>query len=156
MEDVLATQLLELSQLVRKAKQQWLRERPDVPIGMISILKLIDEIGAGPDRCCHAKDLAERSGLDPSTVSRAVTAAVTQGLVERRTDSTDRRASSLALTPAGHGLLDAARVWFDGLLSVALAGWERPEVTRLSESLGTFLVALTGVLEKTPSQEAAR
>ncbi|MBL7257461.1 MarR family winged helix-turn-helix transcriptional regulator [Paractinoplanes lichenicola] len=153
MEDVLAAQLLELSQLVRKARQQWLRERPDVPIGTVSILKLIDEIGTGDDRCCHAKDLAERSGLDPSTVSRAVAAAVGQGLVERRADSSDRRASALALTPAGHDLLEAARVWFGSLLGHALAEWEPLEVRRLSLGLGTFIIALSGALEP---QEAAR
>lgn len=153
MEDVLVAQLLELSQLVRKARQQWLRQRPDVPIGTVSILKLIDDLGTGDDRCCHAKDLAGRSGLDPSTVSRAVAAAVGQGLVERRTDSTDRRASALALTPAGRELLVEARAWFGSLLGHALADWEPLEVQRLSLGLGTFLVAFSGALDP---QMAAR
>ncbi|MDY7086594.1 MAG: MarR family winged helix-turn-helix transcriptional regulator [Actinomycetota bacterium] len=146
-DDLLAAQLLELSQLVRRARQQWLRERPDVPIGTVSILKLIDEIGTGDDRCCHAKDLAERSGLDPSTVSRAVAVAVGQGLVERRADTSDRRASALALTAAGHDLLAAARAWFGNLLGHALADWEPLEVRRLSLGLGTFLMALSGALD---------
>ncbi|MBU2665293.1 MarR family winged helix-turn-helix transcriptional regulator [Actinoplanes bogorensis] len=148
MEDVLATQLLELSQLVRKARQQWLRERPDVPIGTIGLLKHIDDIGTGDDRCCHAKDLAGRSGLDPSTVSRAVAAAVGQSLVERRVDDTDRRAAALALTPAGRELIVAAHAWFGDLLEHALADWEPMEVRRLSLGLGSFIGALSGVLEK--------
>ncbi|MGK5682568.1 MarR family winged helix-turn-helix transcriptional regulator [Actinoplanes sp. URMC 104] len=153
--DVLATRLLELSQLIRKARQQWLRERPDVPIGTVGILKHIDEIGDGADGCCHAKDLAERSGLDPSTVSRAVAAAVAQGLVERRVDSADRRASALALTAAGHDLLAAAGVWFDDLLEQGLADWRPGEVDELTGGLGRFLGALSGVLE-THQKEPAR
>ncbi|MCY1140970.1 MarR family winged helix-turn-helix transcriptional regulator [Actinoplanes sp. Pm04-4] len=156
MEDVLASQLLELSQLIRKARQQWLRERPDVPIGTVSILKLIDEIGTAADGCCHAKDLAERSGLDPSTVSRAVAAAVGQGLVERGVDSTDRRASTLSLTPAGHELLVAANAWFGALIGHALADWPEDEVERVSGALGRFSVALSAVLEKSHNLEAAR
>ncbi len=155
MEDVLATQLLQLSQLIRKARQQWLRERPDVPIGMVSILKLIDEIGTGTGGCCHAKDLAERSGLDPSTVSRAVAAAVGQGLVERRVDRADRRASALALTPRGHELLAAAGVWFGALIERALADWPATDVERVSGDLARFSAALSGVLE-THQQDAAR
>ena len=148
MDDVLSTQLLELSQLIRRARQQWLREHPDVPIGMIGILKHIDGIGTGADRCCHAKDLAGRSGLDPSTVSRAVAAAVGLGLVERRVDDTDRRAATLGLTASGQDLLVAAHAWFGDLLEHALADWEPVEVQRLSLGLGSFIVALSGVLEK--------
>ncbi len=156
MKDVLATQLLELSQLIRKARQQWLRERPDVPIGTVGVLKLIDEIGTGTGSGCHAKDLAERSGLDPSTVSRAVAAAVGQGLVERRIDSADRRASALALTAAGHELLGAAQEWFGDLLQHALADWPAAETERVSADLGRFLAAFSGVLDKNHHQEAAR
>ena len=153
MEDVLAIQLLELSQFIRRARQQWLRQRPDVPIGTVSILKLIDEIGGDG---CHAKHLAERSGLDPSTVSRAVTAAVGQGLVVRHIDSADRRASALALTDAGRELLTAARTWFGDLVRRALADWPADDVTRVGGDIDRLLAALTGVLEKTHSQEAAR
>lgn len=148
MEDVLATQLLELSQLIRKARQQWLRERPDVPIGTVSILKLIDEVGPAADGGCHAKDLAGRSGLDPSTVSRAVAAAVAQGLVERGVDSADRRASTLTLTPAGHELLGAAGDWFGALIGRALADWPDGDAERVSADLGRFSNALSAVLER--------
>lgn len=156
MEDVLATQLLELSQLIRKARQQWLRERPDVPIGTVSILKLIGEIGTGPGGGCHAKDLAERSGLDPSTVSREVAAAVGQGLVERRVDNADRRASTLALTPAGRDLLAAASAWFGALIGRALADWPAGDAERVSCDLGRLVAALSAVLEETHTLEAAR
>ena len=156
MEDVLATQLLELSQLIRKARQQWLRERPDVPIGTVSILKLIDEIGTAADGGCHAKDLAERSGLDPSTVSRAVAAAVGQGLVERRVDNADRRASTLALTLDGRDLLAAASAWFGALIGRALSDWPVGDAERVSCDLGRLVAAFSAVLENTHPLEAAR
>jgi DNA-binding MarR family transcriptional regulator len=52
----------------------------------------------GPTR---AGELADKVCADPSTVSRQVAALVRAGLVERRADPEDGRASLLVATPAG-------------------------------------------------------
>src|SRR5262245_11500612 len=55
-------------------------------------------IHMGPSR---SSALAAAVHSDPSTVSRQVAALVRDGLVERRADQDDGRASLLAATPAG-------------------------------------------------------
>ncbi|MFN8623991.1 MAG: MarR family transcriptional regulator [Chloroflexota bacterium] len=50
-------------------------------------------------------DLAEQIGRSPSATSRIVSELVTRGLVERTTETADRRSRALALTPAGAALL---------------------------------------------------
>ncbi|MEH1017006.1 hypothetical protein V6U90_28400 [Micromonospora sp. CPCC 206060] len=53
---------------VRLIKQRRVNGRPGVPAGMVGMLLAMDELRAG----CHARDLTDRTGLDQSTVSRAV------------------------------------------------------------------------------------
>ncbi len=55
------------------------------------------------------RELAARLRLDESTVSRLVDRQVRSGWVERATDERNRRRSRLALTPAGHAVLDEVR-----------------------------------------------
>jgi len=50
-------------------------------------------------------ELAEAIGRSPSATSRIVSALVARGLVERRTETADRRARALELTPAGTAVL---------------------------------------------------
>ena len=65
--------------------------------------------------------LAELIQSDPSTVSRQVAAVVKDGLVERRADPDDGRASLLVLTAKGTELVEqqqaTRRDWFARLLA---------------------------------------
>lgn len=54
---------------------------------------------------CRSSALAEAVFSDPSTVSRQVAGLVKDGLVERRADPGDGRASVLAVTESGRELL---------------------------------------------------
>ena len=99
---------------------------------------------------CHAKELATRSGLDPSTVSRAVAALVAEGLIERRADPTDKRASILVLTAAGSDALADARAFYLGLLSRALADWHPDEVAAFTAALARLTAGLTDTLACPP------
>ncbi|MEU0882876.1 MarR family transcriptional regulator [Lentzea sp. NPDC005914] len=54
---------------------------------------------------CRSSNLAEAVLSDPSTVSRQVAGLVKDGLVERRADPADGRASVLAVTEAGRKLI---------------------------------------------------
>ncbi|MFD1233755.1 MarR family winged helix-turn-helix transcriptional regulator [Pseudonocardia benzenivorans] len=76
--------------------------------------------GVGPQR---SGDIAEALCTDPSTVSRRVAALVKQGLIERRADPDDGRASLLAVTDAGHAALEQSRLHKAWLVAGALAGW---------------------------------
>ncbi|MFI9007800.1 MarR family winged helix-turn-helix transcriptional regulator [Actinosynnema sp. NPDC053489] len=145
----LEDRLRDLMRVVRMVKQ---RPHP-VPSGLIGILAQIDRVGENPTGC-HAKELATSAGLDPSTVSRAVAALVANGLVERRADPADGRASILVVTGRGRAALADARDWYDRLLGRALADWTLEEVEALTGSLGRLTTDIEGALGST--LEAAR
>ncbi len=148
----LGTRLRDLLTGVRLLKQRREDERPVVPSGLVGLLMLIDGCAGG----CHARELAERGRLDPSTVSRAVAALVAHGLVRRRTDPTDRRASQLTITPAGRAALTETKDWYGQVFTRALAGWTPGEVAALSAALGRFTHDLDVALAHHDNQEDAQ
>ncbi|MEU4675539.1 MarR family transcriptional regulator [Micromonospora sp. NPDC023737] len=137
---------------VRLIKQRRAEERPIIPLGLVGILSQLDGLADG----CHARELALRARLDPSTVSRAVATLVSHGLVERRPDPVDRRAQVLALTPDGRTALTDTHDWYARLLDRALAGWTADEVAALSAGLRRFTRDLEVALENHENLEAAR
>ncbi|WP_433287919.1 MarR family winged helix-turn-helix transcriptional regulator [Micromonospora sp. CA-244673] len=149
----LVARLQDLLTGVRVLKQRRADDRPAVPPGLVGLLRHIDRDGATG---CHARDLAERSRLDPSTVSRAVAALVADGLVDRRTDPQDRRASHLTLTPAGRAAMTEAYDWYGGVLSRALADWTPGDVAALSAALGRLTRDLEVALTRHDNLEDAR
>ncbi|KAA2262470.1 MarR family transcriptional regulator [Solihabitans fulvus] len=85
----------------------------------------------GPSR---SSALAEAVYSDPSTVSRQVAQLVKDGLVERRADPEDGRASVLAATEAGCAFLDSSRERRNAALARMFGDWS-------PEDLGTFAAA---------------
>jgi DNA-binding MarR family transcriptional regulator len=148
----LGTRLQELLSGVRLLKQRRAHHRPVVPIGLVGLLRQIDRCATG----CHARDLAERTRLDPSTVSRAVAALVTDGLVERQADPSDRRASQLTVTEAGRAALSDTQDWYGRVLARALTDWTPDEVAALSAALGRFTRDLEVALAHHDNLEDAR
>ena len=92
----------------------------------------------GPMR---ASDVAEYLRSDPSTVSRQVAALVKDGLLERRADPADGRASLLALTEKAEAVLaehDQIRVEH---FAHVLNGWSETELRRFATMLRRFTEA---------------
>ncbi|MBO4205247.1 MarR family winged helix-turn-helix transcriptional regulator [Micromonospora echinofusca] len=137
---------------IRLIKQHRVHERPGIPAGMVGMLLELDKLREG----CHARDLTDRTGLDQSTISRAVTWLVAHGLVERRTDPTDRRAAILAVTPAGRAALVETYDWYGEVLGRALADWTPDEVGALAHALDRFTRDIEGTLRHHDDLEAAR
>jgi DNA-binding MarR family transcriptional regulator len=54
-------------------------------------------------------DLAAIEGIAPSTLTRLISALEDSGYVKRCADPTDARASTLAITPRGHEVLEQIR-----------------------------------------------
>jgi DNA-binding MarR family transcriptional regulator len=54
-------------------------------------------------------DLAAAEGIAPSTLTRLVTALEDSGFVQRCADPSDARASTLAITPHGHEIMEQIR-----------------------------------------------
>lgn len=89
-------------------------------------------------------DLAERAGLDVSTVSRRVRDLEGEGLVVRTADEGDQRVSLIALAPLGRRILTRAREAHRQILEETLAGWPTEDVAALGELLRRFSSALAG------------
>ncbi|MER7334762.1 MULTISPECIES: MarR family winged helix-turn-helix transcriptional regulator [unclassified Micromonospora] len=148
----LGTRLHELVRTVRLIRRRRADVRPLVPLGLVGMLMQIDRLPTG----CHARELAARTGLDPSTVSRAIASLVGLGLVERGADPTDMRARVLTVTPDGRAALAEIFDWYGGVLDRALADWTPDEIAALSEALGRFTRDVETALGHHDNLEAAR
>jgi DNA-binding MarR family transcriptional regulator len=92
-----ADDVLELVRAFARMKQQFLAATAhDVEWSSRMVMRILDQ--DGPMR---SGALADRLDADPSTISRQVAALVRDGLVERRADPVDGRASLLVLTDRG-------------------------------------------------------
>jgi DNA-binding MarR family transcriptional regulator len=100
----------------------------------IFLLKTL--VGMGPSR---ASALATAVHSDPSTVSRQVAALVRDGLVERRADQEDGRASLLAATPAGIALLEEQRRRMGISLARVVQHWSPEDLDRFIELFERFV-----------------
>ena len=87
-------------------------------------------------------ELAAVLGLDISTVSRQVQDLESKGLVERRPDPADGRASVLNLTPRGDDAFAKLRAARRSLLEAIVHDWparDRDELARLLAKFGDGL-----------------
>jgi DNA-binding MarR family transcriptional regulator len=84
-------------------------------------------------------DLADRVGRDHTTVSRQVTKLEGLGLIERKSNPSDRRVNEAIITPEGRTLtdaLDAARV---RIASPILARWTDEDFGDLVRLMRRFI-----------------
>ncbi|MBM7771433.1 DNA-binding MarR family transcriptional regulator [Actinokineospora baliensis] len=93
-------------------------------------------IALGPSR---SSALAEAVHSDPSTVSRQVAALVKDGLVERRADPEDGRASLLAVTPDGLALLKRQRQRMALSLASMVSHWDPQDLDTFVRLFERFL-----------------
>lgn len=93
---------------------------------------------AGRDDPQRSSDIAEAVCADPSTVSRRVAALVKQGLIERRADPADGRASLLAVTDAGFAALEQSRRHKARIIADALSAWPIEKRRALVDLLAEF------------------
>jgi len=80
-------------------------------------------------------DLAEREGVSAPTATRLVASLEERGLVQRETDSSDRRSSYVSVTPAGAEQLDWARKVRTAKLAQRLATLADDDIRRLLDVL---------------------
>jgi DNA-binding MarR family transcriptional regulator len=89
----------------------------------------------GADGGMRVSDLADRMGLDVSTVSRQAQHLEAAGLLERSPEPGDRRAAVMSLTADGRRVLDRLRSERHRLLGDLLAGWSDRDRDRLAALL---------------------
>ncbi|TCO57981.1 MarR family winged helix-turn-helix transcriptional regulator [Actinocrispum wychmicini] len=90
----------------------------------------------GPAR---SNSLAEAVYSDPSTISRQVAALVKDGLIERRADPADGRASLLAVTDKGRELLETRHRQKSCSIARMWAHWPVDDRERFIELLERFV-----------------
>jgi DNA-binding MarR family transcriptional regulator len=109
----------------------------------------------GPQR---SSALAAAVCVDPSTVSRQIADLVDLGLVERRADPRDGRATLLAATEAGEERHRQVHERRDHALAVMLADWSDSDVAALAGLLrrlnDTFVDHRASLLEAFTQQPA--
>jgi DNA-binding MarR family transcriptional regulator len=137
--DRLGRELMRLRRLLARAGAAAAHARDGVEPSAYALL--VHLVTDGPRRL---SDLADAVRSDRSTVSRQVAALVRAGLVERRPDPADRRASRLVATEAGERTLRLLRRRRDAALADLLRGWEPDAVTTFTDLLHRFNTALDG------------
>lgn len=100
-----------------------------------SFMLLYTLVCAGPSRITA---LAAAVYSDPSTVSRQVATLVGMGLLERRADPDDGRASLVAVTDAGTALLKRVRRRRDERIASITEPWQPAEREQFAELLDRF------------------
>lgn len=101
-----------------------------------AIILLKTLVGLGPSR---SSALAAAVHSDPSTVSRQVAALVRDGLVERRADQEDGRASVLAATAAGLAMLEEQRRRMGISLARVVRHWSPEDLEQFVGLLERFV-----------------
>lgn len=91
-------------------------------------------------------DLAAVERVSPSTLTRVVASLEAEGLISRDPDPADRRVARVAVTAAGHELLETARARGTGHLVERIAGLTPHEVD--------VLAAAVPVLERLLEEDA--
>ncbi len=126
--------VIELLRTVRRSKARLLAQAGnDVESATQILLRTV--AAEGPMR---ASALAASVQSDLSTVSRQVTALIGRGLLERRADELDGRASLLVVTDAGQAVIahheQARQQFFDTVLT----GWTAAELSQFAGLMERF------------------
>jgi len=107
---------------------------------------------AGPLR---SSEVAEHVHADPSTVSRQVAALVKDGLLERRADPEDGRASLLVLTDKADAVLKEHDEIRNQHFAQMLDDWNERDLRRLANLLSRFTHDFEAASDKYVSEPTA-
>lgn len=106
----------------------------------LSSYDVLLELNRAPDRELRMTELGERVVLSRSRVSRVVDSMESQGLVVRRPDPADGRATLVTATPAGRSALRrAAPTYLQGIRRHFSAYLTRDESNAMREALNRIL-----------------
>lgn len=125
-------------EVLRAARRTRLRPAPGPSRLSMPQLVVLDAIGR--TGALGVSAVAAEAGLSQPTVSRALPALERAGLVRRRPDDGDGRASLLALTDEGHALVAETREWLNRRLDKLWAELTADE-RRVAPALLAKLVA---------------
>jgi DNA-binding MarR family transcriptional regulator len=132
-----AESFADLMRTVRRSKARLLAAAGD-DVESATHLLLHEVKAEGPMR---ASALAASVHSDLSTVSRQVTVLVSRGLLERRADQLDGRASLLAVTDAGRAAIAEHEQGRQAFFDEVLTGWSAEELRQFAQQMERFTAA---------------
>jgi DNA-binding MarR family transcriptional regulator len=135
--DSVTASFISLQRTVRQAKAR-LQAAAGNDVESATHLLLHTVQADGPLR---ASALAASVQADLSTVSRQVNLLISRGLVERRADQLDGRASLLAVTDAGRAAIAQHETGRQAFFDEVLAGWSTAELDQFAQQLERFTTA---------------
>lgn len=94
-----------------------------------------------------ARDIGLVTGLPKNSLSRAVSELLSRGLIQRETDSGDRRAKVLTLTASGQALLDQVVPLFEARQTAMVAALTPEEAETFDRLLLKIIYAMPGWVE---------
>lgn len=95
----------------------------------------------------RVQDVARMTWTSVSAASRTVDALVQDGMVDRRPDPEDRRATILTLTPGGQRRVDEVHTWRTEWMSNVVAALGPDRTTCLIDGLTQFGIQLDDMVE---------
>ncbi len=139
---------LELLKLVRHLETFGRRSSLYVTVDRAGYLamRMLDSLGPVSANC-----LAQALRLDASTVTRQISALVSEGLAERQANPADGRSSTIVLTEAGRSVMGEVQRRRRLLIEDLVRGWDEPG----QSSLGTSLTRLNDSLLRSVADRAA-
>jgi DNA-binding MarR family transcriptional regulator len=136
---------VEVASLVRTLES--LRRRTDAykeldPSGYL-VLRALEQNGP-----TTTAELADRLGLDSSTVSRQLWAIDKRGYVRRQSGAIDRRVTVVSATASGIRAMECVRQHRVGLLADLLHDWDGQEISDLAELLAKLNVCFSAAARR--------
>ena len=123
-----------LADLVRRHRNLTVRLARETGLAA-SHMAVLATLGRLGEVRLHA--LADELFVDPSVVSRHVSALEQEGCIDRRPDPADARAALIRLSHSGEAALSGVRERRRRHLQSAMADWTQPEVATLATTLQT-------------------
>jgi DNA-binding MarR family transcriptional regulator len=123
----------QLNALIRRSREMSNELHPGLSLVAYTFLSLVETT---PD--IRASDLADRLGLDKSTVSRQLNQLFEAGLLDRQGGRPGRRGDPLSLTVAGRNVLAADANRVRTRVTCWLEEWEDGDIAVLAGLLARF------------------
>jgi DNA-binding MarR family transcriptional regulator len=132
-DDVIDDLSHQLSRQIRRSRELSNEMHPGMSLMAHTFLILVENT---PE--IRASDLAERLGLDKSTVSRQLNQLFDRGLLDREGGRPGRRGDPLSLTPEGRRVLAADADQVRARVVTWLDEWDSREISAFAGMIGRF------------------
>jgi DNA-binding MarR family transcriptional regulator len=132
-DDLIEDLYRQLNSVIRRSRELSNDLHPGLSLVAYTFLSLVEAV---PE--LRASDLAERLGLDKSTVSRQLNQLFNAGLLNREGGRPGRRGDPLSLTPEGRKTLAADADRVRHRLTGWMREWEEQDIGLLADLMARF------------------